>query len=333
MVKTTETDDFLGRQGWGRAERAPLAGDASTRHYIRLTRGPDTAILMQAPLDAMTAEFVMIDEILTGLGLSAPRILSAVPEQGLILLEDFGDDTYTALLDRGTAAGPLYELATRTLIHLHQGFNLEFTGAQGLPDFGSDRFLEQSMLFAEICLPDLADGKSNRLAESFRQAWKAPLANAMAVPRSLLLRDFHAGNLFHLPDRDGVRACGLIDFQDAGIGPVTYDLVSLLQDARRDVAEGVTAACLKSYLAAFPELDTVAFNASYAVMAAQRHTRVIAIFHRLASQGKNGYLEHLPRLWRRLDEALKHPALVDVAAWFHRHMPPAVQIAQQGQQK
>lgn len=327
-MNQVDAGDFLERRGWGRARRSPLAGDASGRRYERLSRGGDTALLMRAPPDGMTAEFIAIGELLAGLGLSAPKILGRAVERGLVLLEDFGDDTYAALLDGGAAPRPLYLLAVDVLIHLHR----TFAQSGGLPEFDAERFGEQTMLFCEICLPAMTGRQSGEAVESFRQAWKAPLARAMAVPRSLLLRDFHAGNLFHLAERPSVRACGLIDFQDAGIGPVTYDLVSLLQDARRDVDGEVASACLQSYLAAFPNLDEAAFKASGAILAAQRHVRVIAIFNRLAGRGKPGYLEHLPRLWRLLDQALVHPALGDVAAWFRSYMPTAVQIGQQARQ-
>jgi hypothetical protein len=183
------------------------------------------------------------------------------------------------------------------------------------------------MLFCEICKP------GGEAAESFRRAWMGPLDRAVAVPTTLLLRDFHAGNLFHLPDRPGVQACGLIDFQDAGIGPVTYDLVSMLQDARRDVAKDIAASCLDHYCAAFPGFDRAAFDASCAILAAQRHVRVIAVFNRLSGLGKPGYLEHLPRLWGLLDRALEHPALGDVAAWFQEHVPPAAKGSQRSPQQ
>ena len=197
--------------------------------------------------------------------------------------------------------------------------------------FDSDRFLQQTMLFCETYLPETLGPVDEAVIADFGQAWTAPLRQAMAVPQSLLLRDFHAGNLFHLSDRPSVGACGLIDFQDAGIGPVTYDLVSLLQDARRDIAGDVTADCLARYRAAFPGTAQVDFEASYAVLAAQRHVRVIAIFSRLAAQGKPGYMAHLPRLWRLLNQALRHPALAPVAAWFEANIP--IQAGQQPRQQ
>ena len=312
---------FLRRHGWSEASRAPLAGDASARRYERLTRDGQRALLMLAPPDGMLADFISIAGLLHGMELSVPQILAAEPGQGMLLVEDFGDDTYAALLDGGAAPLPLYERAVDALIHLHRNFTAG-PEAGALPRFDNDRFLEQTMLFCETYLPGAVGPVDAATANAFRQAWKAPLSQATAVPQSLLLRDFHAGNLLCLPDRAGVRACGLIDFQDAGIGPVTYDLVSLLQDARRDIPDDVTAACLARYRAAFPDIDGKAFEASCAILAAQRHVRVIAVFARLADQGKPAYLDHLPRLWRYLDAALRHPALAEVAVWFEAHLPP-----------
>lgn len=321
MARAGEIDAFLRRHGWHEASRAALAGDASARHYERLIMADRQALLMLTPEAETPAAFMAIARLLEDVNLSAPGILAAEPELGLLLVEDFGDDTYAALLDSGAAALPLYELATDTLIHVHRNFAAK-AETDFLPVFDSARFMQQTMLFCESYLPQILDPVDQTITDAFRQAWTTPLVLATSIPQSLLLRDFHAGNLFHLPERPLVRACGLIDFQDAGIGPVTYDLVSLLQDARRGVAADVTAACLARYRAAFPNLDVNSFEASYAVMAAQRHVRVIAIFARLAGQGKPGYMAHLPRLWQLLEQALRHPALAQVAAWFEAHVPP-----------
>ncbi|HJM93553.1 MAG: phosphotransferase [Alphaproteobacteria bacterium] len=330
MVDPDGAAIFLRRQGWHGAGRMPLAGDASTRRYERLIQGDRCALLAFVPPGESHDDFIKIAGLLHAVGLSAPKIMADDPNQGLLLVEDFGDGTYSALLDGGVAALPLYELATDALIHLHRNFTAP--PAADLPVFNQELFLQQTMLFCETYLPSVLGAVDETIKDDFRAAWEMPLAQASQVPQSLLLRDFHAGNLFRLPDRPGARACGLIDFQDAGTGPVSYDLVSLLQDARRDVGGEVTAACLPRYRAGFPKTDGVAFETSYAVLAAQRHVRVIAVFARLAAQGRPEYLEYLPRLWRLLNEALTHPALAGVAAWFGAHVPAAVQIDQQSRQ-
>ncbi len=324
MVGAKDVEAFLADIGWAGARRTALAGDASARRYERLTRDGETAVLMQAPADASIKAFIAIGRLLAKLGLSVPDTMAGQAEQGLLLLEDFGDETYTALLDGGAAPEPLYRLAVETLIHLHRQFDATVTGEQSLPEFDAAHFLELTTLYCDVCLDDLSDDARAEAAGQFEDAWRRPLELAMSVPRSLLLRDFHAGNLFHLPQRPSIRTCGLIDYQDAGLGPVTYDLVSLLQDARRDIPGDLAEDCVAQYVAAFPNLDADAFGTSLAVMAAQRHVRVIAVFTRLARQGKPGYLVHLPRLHRLLRQALAHPALGDVAAWFRSHPPAAI---------
>ena len=323
MLSTAHVTAFLGHLKWRDASRAPLAGDASSRRYERLTLGDRSALLMVAPTSKTATSFISVASLLDTVNLSAPLILAADPNNGLLLVEDFGDDTYTALLDGGSAPLPLYRLAVDTLIHLHRNFVAEPETAS-LPVFDGPRFLQQTMLFCESYLPQILGPVGESIIADFSRAWTAPLRQAMAVPQSLLLRDFHAGNLIYLAGRPSVQACGLIDFQDAGIGPVTYDLVSLLQDARRDVGADVTADCLARYHVAFPHIAPADFELSHAVMAAQRHVRVIAVFTRLARQGQPGYLVHLPRLWHLLDQALRHPALAPVAVWFEAHVPPQV---------
>jgi aminoglycoside/choline kinase family phosphotransferase len=146
---------------------------------------------------------------------------------------------------------------------------------------------------------------------------------ARAVPSTLVLRDYHVDNLMLLEGRSGIAAVGLLDFQDAVIGPVTYDLVSLLEDARRDVPEELAAAMLAHYLASFPALDRDAFAASYAVLGAQRNCKIVGIFTRLCVRdGKPIYLQHIPRVWRLIARDLRHPALAPMASWLNRHIPP-----------
>jgi len=317
MVSDYIVEQFLARHGWSGARKIPLVGDASNRHYVRLKKGSETALLAQSPADGVAAKFILVAEILRKLNFSVPLIFAAEPAQGLVLQEDFGEETFSTLLDSGIKAAPLYHLATETLIHLHR----QFTCSVGLKLFDTEQFLEEAMLFC-----DYGPGKTDKPEKRswFKEAWLDPISQALEIPQSILLRDFHAGNLFQLTDRQATKACGLIDFQDAGIGPITYDLVSLLQDARRSVPSKIAADCLVSYAKAFPNMDKKAFEVSYAVMAAHRHVRVIAVFHRLAEQGKPGYLAHLPHLWRLLMDALGHPVLKGVSTWFEANSPKTV---------
>jgi aminoglycoside/choline kinase family phosphotransferase len=165
---------------------------------------------------------------------------------------------------------------------------------------------------------------SSEETEHYRAVWRACLANLPAMADTLLLRDYHKDNLLWLPARSGVQACGLLDFQDAQQGHPSYDLVSLIEDARRDVSPAVQAACLTRYLGA-TGLDRRDFGTGFALMAAQRHARVIGLFIRLWKRdGKPDYLQHLPRVWRLFERALAHEALAPLRAWVDRLLPPGL---------
>ncbi len=317
---------FLARSGWADANRQPVAGDASARRYERLRRSrlggaSETTILMRAPADAALDAFLAIDELLAGFDLSVPRL--GPWEAGLLLLEDFGDESFAALLDAGRAPELLIDLAVDVLIHLHRRFRPENATGLDLPEYDAGAFLGQLGLFREAFLSTVLAGAAlDEAGRSFVEAWQRVLPAAYRVPRSLLLRDYHAGNLMWLADRQGVRACGLLDFQDAGLGPVSYDLISLLEDARRDLPLAVRESGLARYLAAFPDLDRRTFESSCLILATMRHFRVVAIFTRLAGQGRPGYLVHLPRLWRLIEGHLADPGLAPVAEWAKQWLPP-----------
>lgn len=322
--------DFLRRHGWDEAKRRKLAGDASTRQYLRLEQDDGSTAILTLTTQPETdlGRFAAVGEMLRGFGLSAPQLLALDMKNGLAIQDDFGNVTFSAALDRGDDPAALYALAVDALIVLHRACRGDAAAppAAVLPAYDAARFVDQVGLFQDVYLPAVADVAGFAAAESqLRHAWAAALTPACdAGPWSLLLRDYHPGNLMLL-DRPGVAAAGLIDFQDAGPGPAAYDLMSLLEDARRDVADDLTRTMLARYLAAFPELDHAAFRRSYAVLAAVRHARVLGIFVRLArEQGKDGYLAHLPRVRRLLRRALTHEALAPVADWLARYAPGAL---------
>jgi hypothetical protein len=300
---------------WQTAACEPLTGDASVRKYFRLRTERQTAILMDASqVPDSVGPFVRIAKHLRQIGFSAPEILSRDAENGLLLLEDFGDDTFARLLEKPHETEKLFTLATDVLIALHRH-------PQAVPEnlraYHPEKMLEDVELFVQWRTPHVSALEK----EDFRAVWRAVLPLAHRVPESLLLRDYHVANLMWLPDRAGVRQAGLLDFQDAYRGPVTYDLISLLQDARRDVPAGLQEKMIARYLAAFPALDRELFETSLAILAAQRHARVLGIFERLARhEGKLDYRRlHSPRVERRLRHALQHPILADVKLWMERH--------------
>jgi aminoglycoside/choline kinase family phosphotransferase len=316
---------FLSAAGWGGVMRCPLANDASFRRYERLADGTRRAVLMDAPPPKEDVRpFIAVARLLHGMGLSAPGILAEDVAAGLLLLEDFGDSTYTRLFAAGAAEAPLYTLAVDVLIALHRSFLP--AAISPVPPYDDGRLLTEASLLVDWYLPAIAGRPTDpALREEYLASWRALLPVARGVPDSLVLRDYHVDNLMLLDGRSGVAACGLLDFQDAVIGPRSYDLVSLLEDARRDVPGELQRAMLRRYLDAFPELDRAAFDASYAVLGAQRNCKIVGIFTRLCVRdGKPIYLGHIPRVWRLIEQDLRHPALAPIARWLDQHIPPAL---------
>jgi aminoglycoside/choline kinase family phosphotransferase len=318
--------DFLVGAGWADAAVTPLAADASFRSYHRVRRGEDRAVLMDAPPPKEDVRpFRAVDARLIELGLSAPRILAEDVARGFLLLEDFGDGTFTRLLAAGEDETALYDLAVDALIALHRAPAARPMPGYDLPAYDTARYLAEAGLLPDWFLPAMGVRLSATARAAYDAAWRRGLAVLDGLPSTLVLRDFHVDNLMRLPGRAGVAACGLLDFQDAVSGPAAYDLMSLLEDARRDLAPALVARGRARYLAAFPGLDAAAFDAAWAVLAAQRHAKVIGIFTRLcARDGKPQYLPHIPRVWRLLEAALAHPANAAVARWFADHVPAAL---------
>jgi aminoglycoside/choline kinase family phosphotransferase len=291
-----------------------LAGDASFRKYYRLAGPGGRAVLMDAPPPQEDVRpFVKIARHLDRMGFSAPRILAEDPAAGFLLLDDLGDHTYTRLLATGADEEALYTLAIDVLAALHQRPDaLEVD----LPAYDDARLTTETMLLPGWFMPAIGQPCSEPAKERYRAVWGELFPIARGVPDTIVLRDFHVDNLMLL-DRPGFAACGLLDFQDAVAGPLTYDPMSLLEDARRDIDPGLIAAMKARYLAALPHLDAEAFAASWAVLAAQRHCKVIGIFTRLWKRdGKPIYLQHIPRVWRLLERACAHPALAGLKDWL-----------------
>ena len=328
MSRTTQIEDFLASAGWPGADHVTLAEDASPRRYERVTRASgERAVLMDAPPDRNDVRpFIRIASQLSALGFSVPRLLAEDSGAGLLLLEDLGDATYSRLLDSGEKALPLYELATDVLIDLHRKPSVDAV-SRGTPLYDDALLLREALLLTKWYLPAVSGQSTTEAAlDAFRDVWRELLPRARHVPDTLVLRDFHADNLMRVAGREGIAACGLLDFQDAVVGPVSYDFISLLEDARRDVDSVVRAAARERYLAAFP-LDPDAFDISCAIIGAQRHCKVLGIFTRLRDRdGKDGYLRHVPRLWRLLERAAAHPGLTPLKHWLDAHIPAEMRI-------
>jgi aminoglycoside/choline kinase family phosphotransferase len=316
--------EFVARAGWADARESLLAGDASFRRYFRLTRANGTAVVMDAPPPQEDVRpFIRIGRHLGALKFSAPEIFAEDAANGFLLLEDLGDNTFARVLDADGDEAELYLRATDVLVALHSAPDRGLL--PGLGGYTGDALIEAAMLLPEWYLP-AASGRATpgEEIESYRVAWRTCLGHLPASADMLLLRDYHKDNLIWLPERAGVRACGLLDFQDAQQGHPSYDLVSLIEDARRDVSPAVQAGCLARYIVA-TGLDAQDFRTGFALMAAQRHARVIGLFVRLLKRdGKPEYLPHLPRVWRMFERALKHDALEPLRRWVDRLLPPSL---------
>jgi len=299
---TAQTPAFLARAGWEGARRDVLAGDASVRRYWRLTQPQgDTAILMDAGGDIdSTHRFLRIATHLASLGLSAPACLAKDADAGLLLLEDFGDDIFARLLERSPSLEERLYFSAIDAISVMAGAPVP----EDLPVFRSLQLVATAAAAVEW-YPGVDESARDDILGSLAEA----LTPTDAAPRRLCLRDFHAENLVWLPERDGPRRAGLLDFQDAVAGHPAYDLVSLLTDARRDVSPDTRVAMTARYLAA-TGFDAAAFAADAAALTAQRNLRILTQFARLALRdGKPGYLPLMPRVWVNLKEALGHADL------------------------
>ena len=330
--RSRKRDAFLERQGWGGADCADLAGDASFRRYFRLAQRGENSVLMDAPPPFEDVRpFVAVSQILKESGLTAPNILAADMAQGFLLLEDLGDDRFSRVLARDPDEEiPLYEAAVDCLLALHAESPAPSVdlgdGRYRVPPYDMNVLLREVALFVDWYLPALRrEPLSKDERRSFITLWREALQQMDAAREALVLRDYHADNLMWLPDRKGNARVGLLDYQDALMGHSAYDLVSLLEDARRDVPPALAEAMVNRYLKGRPDIDAADFRTAYAVLGAQRNTKIIGIFTRLyARDGKPGYLDLLPRVWGLLERDLEHPALAGLRAWFDRAAPKAV---------
>ncbi|WP_139247950.1 tRNA (adenosine(37)-N6)-threonylcarbamoyltransferase complex ATPase subunit type 1 TsaE [Hyphomicrobium sp. CS1GBMeth3] len=357
LARLSAMSDFLERHPpWGTARAVYLQGDASTRAYTRLWDAGRSAILMDqarqpdgppirnglpysriAGLAEDVRPFVAVTGTLREAGFSAPEVYAADLERGFLLLEDFSDRIFGAEVATGTSQAELWRAATDTLVALAP---LPVPDKIALPDGTSHRIPPQDagVLGIEVeLLPDWywpavygtpvpADARAEFVA-----AWDRVFARLANGHKGWVLRDYHSPNLVWLPHREGARRTGLLDFQDALQGSPAYDLVSLLQDARVDVAPALEDELLAYYLekrSSEPAFDAASFRFAYAALGAQRNTKILGIFARLTMRdGKRTYLRHIPRLWRYLARGLTHPDLSALARWYDRHFPDAVRHA------
>lgn len=312
---------FLQQHQLANAEIVPIAGDASFRRYFRLHQHDMRFIVMDAPPEKEDTEpFIHIANYLRRHDLSAPEIIEKDVEKGFLLLEDLGDDSFSSLLQKHPEKeSALYHGAIDVLIHLSR---LDLP--KKTPNYDTDLLLKECRLLTDWFITYFVDTPPlpEEAEEAYIALWKG-LCNIAKIDQNVLvLRDYHADNLMWLPQRRGVQTIGLLDFQDAVIGSPIYDIISLLEDARRDVDPNVVQHVTNYYIHQRQRVNREDFMAAYAILAAQRNCKIIGIFARLAARdGKQRYLDFLPRVWHNLHHDLSHPVLTPLKTWIDRYIP------------
>lgn len=342
---------FLKSAGWADAAATPLAGDASTRRYERLVKGGRPALLMIAPPGAETPAcpreanaqerralgynamarlagpnlnaFTALSKMLREAGLSAPEVYAVDAGAGFALIEDLGDDLYARVAGR-VDEETLYAAAIDALAQLH-GSGAEPPSGEdyAMLDYDALALEAEALLLIEWCWP-LKKGASapDDLYKEYIGLWRE-VFKTLSAPHAPVLRDYHAENLLWLPERKGAARVGVIDFQDALFGHAAYDLVSLLEDARRDVSPELAGAMLQRYAGyTGAQFDSEGFERDYAILAAQRNAKILGIFARLAKRdNKPRYLDFLPRVEAHFRNDLRREAMAPLRAFMAKHFP------------
>ena len=311
---------FIHVHGWGDAEVVPLAPDASFRCYLRLRKNNATVMLMDAPpAHENVAAFVTITRHLQRIGVRAPAILGADLDNGFLLLEDLGDQTFARLLGDGDGDGDdsevaLYRRAIDVLSHIHQ--HPHATDLR-VPAYNFDMVLAEANLLLDWYIPARREQPVDTQAKKqFAQIWSGIVDELPPLKPTLVLRDYHIDNLMLVGDD-----CAVLDYQDAVIGSPAYDLASLLEDARRDLAPKLRAEMMQRYLEQNADINHDALQQHYRAWATQRHCKVAGIFTRLwLRDRKDGYLAHLPRVMKLLQRHLDTPMLATLHDWLDAHL-------------
>ncbi|WP_299281455.1 phosphotransferase [uncultured Tateyamaria sp.] len=322
------TDTFLSSAGWADAARVVVAGDASNRRYERLTKdGHRSVILMDAPPEKGedVQPFINITTHLRDAGLSAPEIYAHDTAHGFLLIEDLGDDLFARVM----AADPsveitLYDASVDVLVHLHDA------SIKGLAPYNADTMTPLAALAFDWYRRGAIGSIDEAAKAAFSTAFHAALAPLDAGPSVLIQRDYHAENLIWMPDRQSYKRVGLLDYQDAMLGHPAYDLVSIAQDARRDVVPDIAQGMQDRYLSV-TGADRTVFQSAYALLGVQRNMRILGVFARLSmAYGKPHYVDLIPRVWGHIQTNLAHPALSDIAPLINAALPvPTPKILQE----
>lgn len=318
MSRDTEIEGFLQNSGLKDYARTKIPGDASFRHYERIKAGNDDYILMDAPPEKEDVRpFVKVDEILLGLGLSAPKIVAKDIEKGFLLLEDLGNNKFNHLFKSAPAREEeLYKLAVDVLAEIYAK-RKKFD----VPEYNREKLLTEAQLYTDWYLPLFEKDKANEKIKQEYSAIIERVIDKLKLPNDVIvLRDYHADNLMLLEDRKASQKVGLLDFQDALMGNVTYDLVSLLEDARRDVPKNIQQSMIDYFLKVTGnKINKAELLNDYHILGAQRNLKIIGIFSRLkVRDGKEVYLPLIPRVKAYLKQDLQHESLKELKDFLEK---------------
>ncbi|MEB3701369.1 Phosphotransferase enzyme family protein [Candidatus Bealeia paramacronuclearis] len=303
-----------------------VAGDASPRTYYRVSSEAESRILMISEDEkSKNDSFLKIAKILKAEGFRAPQIYAEDFQNGFYLLEDLGDLTFNRALQEGISEKDLYQLGIKGLIEIHNKFQ---DNSHEIPSYNFDKFYEEASLLIDWYAPEvLKKPVPEEARNSYKSLWKNLYDAQPHLPQTLVLRDYMVDNLMWIPEEIDIQKLGILDFQDALWGPITYDLVSLLEEVRRDVDPHIVQKMLEIYLTAYPYFNVDDFYHSYYLWGAQRNSKIIGIFMRLAKRdGKTRYIDFIPRVWRLLENDLNHPALTTMKNWFEENLPTHLRV-------
>lgn len=312
---------FLKAKGYEDWQVVRLGSDASFRRYFRLIRGDESLILMDAPPPEENAgRYKLVAEHLAECGLRVPLVFASDIDQGFLILEDFGDFTFKRLLDEGEDPKKLYSMAIDTLHELHRS---ERALKLQVAPYSRDVLNTEARLFIEWYVPACSgDHLRQSAVESYFEAWNTVWNSLPPFRPVLILGDYHVDNLMQTGSGTGTSNCGVLDFQDATIGPQCFDVMSLLEDARREVPRELAELMLDRYKNAMADDVDRHFDQWYAALAAHRHMRVLGVFVRLwCRDSKPVYLAHLPHVVRLLESHRHEQHLRSIFDWLDAHVP------------
>lgn len=316
-----EQEFFLSMHGWEKTQRTALPGDFSARHYIRLSDASRKALLMVMPKPDELAPFLSMQSVLLAGGMRVPAIYAVDKHKGYAIIEDLGENDFGTIIRKSAQPEHLYSIAVNALQHLHAS---HMPPTDHLTQFTAELFLQQVRFFLDAYGSFVMKHAFSPQAVSvFQHAWEGALKKACDIPRSVMLRDYHAANIMYLEYEEGHKKAAAIDFQDGGIGPISYDIASLLEDARLDVSPILRAHMLKTYLDASTFKDTARFMTSYHILACQRHMRILGILvKRWVTQDIPVTEDFFKRTWGLLMLHTAEPALAPVYQWLDEYVPP-----------